>query len=57
MEDYLRHQTGSGVVLDPRVEEVLPLRISIRIELLDELGPPIQVEDDELFQLIEPFLM
>lgn len=33
---------------------MLPLRISVRIELVDERRPPIQVEADKLFQLIEP---
>ena len=42
------------MVLDQRGEEMLPLRIAVRLELVDELCPPIQVEGDELFQLIEP---
>ena len=42
------------MVLDQRGEEMLPLRISVRIELVDERRPPIQVEADKLFQLIEP---
>lgn len=32
---------------------MLPLQISVRIKLIDELGPPLQVESDALFQLIE----
>jgi len=30
---------------------------SIRMELVDELGPPFQVEGEERFNWIEPFLV